>query len=237
MKYDKNYKILFLGHHKCASTWMFQILAEIATQINVGISQGNENNSDLIHVYSNSSINSLSSYTNYKAIHLIRDPRDVVVSGYHSHKTSHWLVPDWKDLHDVRKKLNEIPLVEGIFIEIEFLRKTFNEMYTFTYNDPHILELKFEDIETPEFYSKIYSFLNLESYNFSTEQFNTIVEKNSFHNLSGGRAIGHEDRSSHYRKGLSGEWIQYFSPEIKEYFKSKFGALLVKLGYEEDNDW
>lgn len=40
-----------------------------------------------------------------------------------------------------------------------------------------------------------------------------------------------------YRKGRSGDWTPYFTPKAKQWFKEATGDLLIKLGYESDNNW
>lgn len=40
-----------------------------------------------------------------------------------------------------------------------------------------------------------------------------------------------------FRKGKSGKWRDYFTPEHTAAFKERFGEVLIKLGYEEDYDW
>lgn len=44
-------------------------------------------------------------------------------------------------------------------------------------------------------------------------------------------------RSPTFRSGKIGEWKQYFKPEHKALFKAVAGNLLIKLGYETDNNW
>jgi sulfotransferase family protein len=44
-------------------------------------------------------------------------------------------------------------------------------------------------------------------------------------------------RSPTFRSGKTGEWKKRFNPEHKKMFKDVAGDLLVKLGYERDNDW
>ncbi|MEP0804233.1 MAG: sulfotransferase domain-containing protein [Chloroflexota bacterium] len=44
-------------------------------------------------------------------------------------------------------------------------------------------------------------------------------------------------KSPTFRSGKTGEWKKYFSPEHKKIFKDVAGDLLIKLGYEKDNDW
>lgn len=44
-------------------------------------------------------------------------------------------------------------------------------------------------------------------------------------------------KSPTFRSGKTGEWKKYFAPEHKKIFKDVAGDLLIKLGYEKDNDW
>ncbi len=44
-------------------------------------------------------------------------------------------------------------------------------------------------------------------------------------------------RSPTFRSGKTGEWKKHFTPEHKRVFKDVAGDLLIKLGYEKDNDW
>ena len=63
------------------------------------------------------------------------------------------------------------------------------------------------------------------------------VSSASFEKLSRGRQRGQEDPSSFYRKGVAGDWRNYFSEEDRRVFKEEAGELLIRLGYEEDLDW
>jgi sulfotransferase family protein len=44
-------------------------------------------------------------------------------------------------------------------------------------------------------------------------------------------------RSPTFRSGKTGEWKKHFTEEHKKIFKNVAGDLLVRLGYEKDNDW
>src|SRR5215210_2546001 len=44
-------------------------------------------------------------------------------------------------------------------------------------------------------------------------------------------------RSPTFRSGKTGEWRAHFTEEHREIFKDVAGDLLVRLGYEKDNDW
>jgi hypothetical protein len=44
-------------------------------------------------------------------------------------------------------------------------------------------------------------------------------------------------KSKTFRSGKTGGWREHFTPEHKTLFKEVAGDLLVRLGYERDNDW
>jgi sulfotransferase 6B1 len=44
-------------------------------------------------------------------------------------------------------------------------------------------------------------------------------------------------RSPTFRSGKTGEWKKHFTPQHKKIFKDVAGELLIRLGYEKDQDW
>jgi hypothetical protein len=44
-------------------------------------------------------------------------------------------------------------------------------------------------------------------------------------------------KSGTFRKGKPGNWQEHFTEANKALFKETAGDLLVRLGYEKDNDW
>jgi lipopolysaccharide transport system ATP-binding protein len=64
-----------------------------------------------------------------------------------------------------------------------------------------------------------------------------ILERHSFKRKSGGRPAGKEDIHHHYRKGIAGDWRNYFTPRVTDAFKAQYGDLLIRLNYESSHDW
>jgi hypothetical protein len=71
-----------------------------------------------------------------------------------------------------------------------------------------------------------------------------IVERNRFERLSMGKRVwqngrkpGQENATSHFRKGITGDWKNYMKPEHIARFKEVAGQQLIELGYEQDMDW
>jgi hypothetical protein len=63
------------------------------------------------------------------------------------------------------------------------------------------------------------------------------VEAASFERGSANRKRGEEDSTSRNRKGIAGDWKNVLTQEDRRSFKEAAGDLLIRLGYEEDNDW
>lgn len=77
--------------------------------------------------------------------HIVRDPRDIVVSAYFSHLKSH-STGKWPALIEYRKKLQSVSRKEGLMLEIENRAEEFQHMSNWDYEQDHILELRFEDV-------------------------------------------------------------------------------------------
>ena len=68
------------------------------------------------------------------------------------------------------------------------------------------------------------------------ERLQRAVEKNSFSNLSK-REPGQEDPAHFYRKGVTGDWRNYFTQEDAKYFHEYAGQELIDSGYESSHEW
>ncbi len=68
------------------------------------------------------------------------------------------------------------------------------------------------------------------------------VEHNSFENVTlrkygVSRKPGEEDPSKFQRKGISGDWVNYFNQEARQVLDYHLGDVLLKLNYETSRDW
>ena len=274
-------KYYYFGIHKAASTWLIQILYDINDFMNKKHAHYHsakmfdhdinkvvyEKKLDFVS-YTNSEYNTVQKINHpFKAFHVIRDPRDIVASSYFSHLNTH---SDnmWPELNDYRKELKSLDKEEGIIATMNHLENmridgepvlVFDCLKNWNYDNPSILELKFEDITKYPYIliPEIFEFMGLldsdskqKSRNNFSESFlkfkkGTIdiksllyfIYKHDFYFKSGGRKKGEISIDSHYRKGESGDWKNHFSPRHVSYFKERYGDMLIKLGYEKDNNW
>lgn len=264
----------YFGHHKCGSMWLSNILFDVSAlmgyrplqnQINMIKNPKDEINWDSIDFYicTNSVYEKVKQVPNVRGFHVIRDPRDVIVSGYYSHLYSHEIL-DWYELEEYRSRLEKVDKDEGLMMEIDFTGYFLNHMNTWNYEDPDFMEVKFEDLtqDPSAKFREIFQFLGIydDQKGFNTVNtlreysnrvlrkttegkrignkinqaaIDSIVKKRSFKKMSGGRTKSEEDVKSHYRKGTPGDWKNHLKPHHLEYFHSKFPGLVKKLGYEE----
>lgn len=180
-------------------------------------------------------------YPEAKIIHIVRDPRDIAVSAlFHSYRNftaaneSNWLtsyidcvmnnkkVTLFADLHrkafyeDQAKSWNEIA-------------KIFHEQGQSLYQDNYHL-VRYEDMlgDPLAEVTQMFGFVGLQTGNGLAEQ---AIEKASFKSLSQGRKTGEQDKTSFFRKGISGDWKNYLSDkESITYFKEA-RPLMLEFGY------
>lgn len=172
----------------------------------------------------------------YKTVNIIRDPRDTVVSSTHylAHLKRHFL-------HE--RIIDEFPETEGRLMGViqglpangerglpsvgSRLRR-----YMQWIGRPGVHVCRFEDLVG-------------ERGGGSAERQLRAIEAIGAHigrPLGPGQAEGIASRtwsqkSSTFRKGVIGDWRNYFTEEHKQAFKEQAGAELVHLGYEDDLDW
>lgn len=249
----------YFGHHRCASEWINKLLFAICRILeltivsvsNSSIFGGNikkyvkEKHIDWL-CYINADFNYIRGLDNLKGFHVIRDPRDIIVSAYFSHLYSH---PEANWLANHRKRLKAVSKEEGILLEMKFIKGILQDLQSWNYSYPHILQIKMEDlIENPnEIFTKIFHFLELldetlppfrhKSKKIPLEQLLFEIYNNKFSKNAQGRKRGEENIKSHYRKGIVGDWVNHFNEEHIKYFKKNYNDLLIKLKYESGSDW
>jgi hypothetical protein len=206
-------------------------------------------------MYTNADPQYINQFKPFRGFHVIRDPRDIAISAYFSHKDVHpvhWHENDganhWLELETHREKIKQLPFDDGLMEDILFTERLPTEgfdlgpfilMRDWNYERSNIYETRFEQLTiapSVEF-AKIFSFLGGPFETFSnSSMMEPIVEKLSFKAMTG-RSQGMEKMTSHYRKGTIGDWKNYFKDQHKQFFKKNYGDLLIQLGYEQNLDW
>lgn len=163
---------------------------------------------------------------------VMRDLRDAIVSWYFSAKISH--SPDVPDLVGIRAELNSMGFEDGM---AHLISERLNDYVAITMGwlREGVRVFRYEDLlaDEQETFRLIFEHCGID---VPDERRRQIVAEYSFERLSG-RKRGQEDRNAHQRKGVAGDWRNRFSERLKDLFKAKWGAVLIKAGYEQDHDW
>lgn len=276
--------IAYFGHHKAATTWLSNIVRNICVELkwkgcyvsnpkmfNYQLNEFVRQNKVDFLCYTNANFKYVKELDNFRGFHVIRDPRDVIVSGYFSHRYSH-PTSRWFELIEHRSKLEKLSKDEGLLLEMEFSRRFLEEMYTWNYALSNVYEIKMENLVNDPYneiiqacyflgivneptFKERFLYLLAMSLNRALEKTGNVINfkipkdkipeerllrliyKNQFYRKSKGRNLGEEDKKSHYRKGVSGDWKNHFNQEHIRVFKEKYNKVLIKLGYEENDSW
>ncbi|MGR9099755.1 MAG: sulfotransferase domain-containing protein [Gammaproteobacteria bacterium] len=169
----------------------------------------------------------------YKTFFILRDPRDIVVSWYFSTRYSHKPV---SYVPEYRKRLEKMDLKEGLKFTIDVMNLGIfpiqRSWMSGAVHDRNAAIFRFEDFaeDNQKFLAEIFDYLEI---SLTENERNELTERYAFKKLTRGRSQGAEDRMSHFRKGIAGDWQNYFDASITNYFNRVAGGLLEQLGYRE----
>lgn len=168
-----------------------------------------------------------------RAIVLLRDPRDMIVSLVFSLNFSH--TPDAVNRLLRRPIRNALPSDR-----IRLGMHMFSHWYAYfaswadsVHSDARVVryEALLED-EVGEF-QRLLDFLGWE---VPVPTVVEVVQSHSFLARSG-RKRGVENEFSHRRKGIAGDWRNHFTRDLGQLFELSFPALLTRFGYESSDTW
>jgi hypothetical protein len=170
----------------------------------------------------------------YRGVHIMRDPRDMIVSGYHYHNWTHeaWVHRPDDNGVSYQEKLNHADKTAGLFMEIDhfifFYRATLEAWDT---GDPDILEVPYEDLmgaDRDALYSRIFAHLG-----FAGRDLGVAIDLMRLFEAKSrtGNKTGAVAEMSHVRSGKSGQWKAELEPQHVAYIERELGAVLRKFGY------
>jgi hypothetical protein len=232
--------ILVGTHHKTGTVWMQRTFRRIAEAIrrtfidlsrNMPISPGGI----LFHMHSEFPAEVLA--TGFRGLHVIRDPRDIVISGlrYHRDAREPWLhtaVPQFGGL-SYQEKLNSLSPDDQFVFELEHsARRTLGGILAWRYDDKRFFEARYEALHADR----------------SGTLFATIAGHLQFNPVEAAAAIAVFTRTTiagkpvppghpHIRSGEPAQWRRSWRRWQGERFLAVHGDCLVRLRYESDDGW
>jgi len=178
----------------------------------------------------------------YRITRFIRDPRDLVVSGYFYHLkgVEQWcniINPQATDLavvngnipeamgagHSFSSYLSSLPEEDGLIAEMEFRKLHFQSMLQWPKDNPNIRLFRYENIlgQEKEVFREIADFYHLSW--LEKKAAGWMAERFSAKKRTG--------KIEHIRNPQSGQWKKHFTPRVEKYFEREYGELLTHYDY------
>lgn len=244
--------LVHCSFHKCLTVYFGRVMKAVFNRCLPWSAGFRHYNSDAEEFYSRfredrvSSINNraldLARLGRFRISRFVRDPRDLVVSGYFYHRKGkeEWTrleaptEEDWRFANGVVPEglrragtsfssyLRSLPEEEGLLAELEFRTRHFESMDAWPEDHPDILLRRYEEIPGNEekIFGEIFSF-----YGFSRlERFlaGLFVRRYSLRRRAA---------DPHVRNPSAGQWRRHFTPRVREAFDDRFPGLIERLGY------
>jgi len=172
----------------------------------------------------------------YRCVHLMRDPRDMIVSGYHYHKWTYeaWAMRPDENGQSYQDKLNSVDKKTGLFMEIDHFVFFYRELLeNWDMDDPDTLEVSYEGLMgegRDALYRDIFEFFGCEG-----EQLDLGVDLMRLFEAksrTGRSEDAAQAKHSHIRSGRSEQWRKELDPAHLAYIEAQLGPVLRKFGYD-----
>ena len=241
-------------HHKGGTVWMSQTFRTIAKRLNIkflptlafAALPEADRTPPLILNASNAReglLPGLFDREDVRIFHLIRDPRDILISSMHYHRKAkeNWLLRANPDLggRTYQDALNACTSERERY-DFEMQNATARNIATlleWNYKRSNTFECRYEDLirdSESELFLRIVEHLGFTQKNERARCGRIFWQ----HAIFGGKAeFKKEGNFAHVRSGEPEQWRDVFDRKLGEAFLTQFGDALVKLGYEKDDAW
>lgn len=250
--------LIHCSYHKCLTVYYMRVVSTMYNRL-LRLSKGYRHfNSRIEDFYDHVGEHKIISVNNqtldfqrlgddYWITRFIRDPRDLVVSGYFYHKRgpeiwSNLINPvpaDYREVngcvpkgmapnHSYASYLQSISKEEGLIAEIDFRTYHFDSMRKWPNDDLRVKLFKYEDIIGNEVatFADLLSFYRLSI----LERWLGCLLAFAFSADKVGSISGH------IRDPKPSQWKEHFTEEVTAVFEERYGDLLDLYGYREKAD-
>lgn len=254
--------IVICGYQKSGTIWATRLIAELLQCPSVGywgypepysVTEGTNRKSNFACFQSHHSHEELSQLEPtkiHKLIYLVRDPRDIWLSGtYHFHFERYWfikfasLVPSGV-LKTTMKKLHQKLLSPSYkkqrMLDMLFYGDTQTPHAHWSWqrhieshmHNKKMLLIRYEDLLHDGLNTCKQILAHIGVHNHTDAYLNKCISNQSFEKRKSEFKDDKEKvKYRHLRKGLSGDWKNHLSPVECEALSSKLGAIMKTLGY------
>src|SRR5438034_97776 len=243
------YNVVVATHHKTGTVWMDGVFKAIARDLGVQyvdfrsqygrLDEALRGPFILLNYDSNFREHAhLLNRDDVRVLHLVRDPRDVLISALHYHKESaeSWLhepVPGYNDV-TYQRSLKALPTrFDQYLFEMEHsTASTLRDVLSWRYGRANCFEARYEDLRQDvelKYWRRISVFLG-----FNQKEQEICCRRFWQNSLFGGLPrVGNR----HVRSGDVAQWKREFTKDLGFAFLMRFPDALKSLGYEINDGW
>lgn len=263
--------ICIFCHHKVGTVLFTKVFRDFCKKSGLRFQELGGKQTDIpegcdIALYSHSAIDPKTIKKPFLGVHLVRDPRDIIVSGYLYHKRANerWCtnedftisdsimfpqVPysqqhrghEWKAAYIASLQEQSYQQTLNSLSQTDGITFEMNHYGAWTIGDISDWEFTHPNILEVKFEHLMNNFDSSFEQIFShlalsSKQTKTAITLAKKHDLNR-KSDSQIARMKHVSPGKPSKWREYFEPNHKALFKEKFGNILVELGYEKDMNW
>jgi hypothetical protein len=243
------YNVVVATHHKTGTVWMDGVFKAIARDLGVQyvdfrsqcsrLGEALRKPFILLNYDSNFGEHApILDRDDVRILHLVRDPRDVLISAMHYHKKSaeSWLhepIPGYDNV-TYQRRLRSLPTPYDQYVfELEHSTAgTLNDVLNWRYGQANCFEARYEDLRQDaetSYWRRISAFLG-----FDEREQEMSCQRFWQNSLFGGLTrLGNK----HVRSGDVAQWKHEFTKDLGYAFLNRFPDALQFLGYELNNGW
>ena len=226
-------RILIGSHHKCGTVWIDQIFYRFTNVLGIPYTHADgQLNRDARCVFSAHSTFADYLDDEYVGLHIVRDPRDVCVSGARYHVTDYaidneeWLSTIMVDGLPYFSYLRNIDFIDRLSAEIEHVTLATIDSMIATSKIDGFLTVKYEDLISE--FSVVATCQDISTH-LELDALEAMVLLGSV--VSTHRYLGSPHLPEHFTSsGRSREW-ENISPEITQLLNDKLGDAARIMGY------
>ncbi len=244
--------VVHCSYHKCLTVLYRRVLRRVALVPGVGPASYHHFNSDLTAFLAQRTDLDVASVNNHalpdtlvattRVSRFVRDPRDLVVSGYHYHRRGaepwcHVVDPTEHDLaivngrvpnalrpgESIMTMLQRLDQAEGLRAEYELRHAHVASMREWRGEDDDVLVHRYEEIlgAEREVFERLFDF-----YGYSRPVARLVGVVAARYSVS-----GQAKKGQHVRNPQPGQWRTQFDESLTRTFHAEFGDVIERLGY------
>jgi hypothetical protein len=248
-------RLIHCSYHKCLTVYFRRVMDAVFNRCLWWCPGYRHYNSHLEDFYEGFQAHRIASINNraldldrlgrFRISRFIRDPRDLVVSGYFYHRRAAepWVTiesptaDDWYFANgcipeglrasgaSFAQYLQSVPEEEGLLAELEFRKLHFESIAAWPADHPDINVYRYEEILGNEVavFREMFKFYGLSP--FERRLGAWFVKRYSLKKRAA---------DPHVRNPAAGQWRQHFTPRVRRVFDAEYSALIAQLGYPRD---